>query len=117
MLSEKILGYQDELFKDLNTLISIESIDGTNSDECGRALEFVLKRAEDFGLLPERVTDKSGQVDLGSGGRLCAVLTHLDVVPAGNNWSVDPFALTEKEGRLFGRGIADDKGAALVTLH
>ena len=33
MLSEKILGYQDELFKDLNTLISIESIDGTNSDK------------------------------------------------------------------------------------
>ena len=105
------------MFKDLNTLISIESIDGTNSDECGRALEFVLKRAEDFGLLPERVTDKSGQVDLGSGGRLCAVLTHLDVVPAGNGWSVDPFALTERDGRLCGRGIADDKGAALVTLY
>ena len=29
MLSEKILGYKDELFEDLNTLISIESIDGS----------------------------------------------------------------------------------------
>ena len=70
MLSEKILGYKDELFEDLNTLISIESIDGSRDADCEKALEFVLKRAEDFGLLPERVTDKSGQADLGSGGRL-----------------------------------------------
>ena len=102
MLSEKILGYKDELFEDLNTLISIESIDGSRKD---------------FGLLPERVTDKSGQVDLGSGGRLCAVLTHLDVVPAGNSWSLSPYALTERDGRLYGRGIADDKGAAMVALY
>ena len=117
MLSEKILGYKDELFEDLNTLISIESIDGSRDADCEKALEFVLKRAKDFGLLPERVTDKSGQVDLGSGGRLCAVLTHLDVVPAGNSWSLSPYALTERDGRLYGRGIADDKGAAMVALY
>ena len=117
MLSEKILGYKDELFEDLNTLISIESIDGSRDADCEKALEFVLKRAKDFGLLPERVTDKSGQADLGSGGRLCAVLTHLDVVPAGNSWSLSPYALTERDGRLYGRGIADDKGAAMVALY
>ena len=39
------------------------------------------------------------------------------MVPAGNNWTVPPFSLTEKDGRLWGRGIADDKGAALVTLY
>ena len=117
MLSEKILEYKDELFEDLNTLISIESTDGSRDADCERALEFMLKRAEDFGLVPERVTDKSGQVDLGSGGRLCSVLTHLDVVPAGNGWSLSPYALTQRGGRLYGRGIADDKGAAMVTLY
>lgn len=114
---DKILEYQDELFDDLNKLLSLESVDGEKTEECKKALDFILSRAEDFGLKAEEVTDKSGHVEMGSGGMLCGVLSHLDVVPAGNNWSVNPFALTEKDGRLYGRGVADDKGAALVNLY
>ena len=113
----KILDYKDELLNDLNTLLGFESVSGEKDDECDKALEFILKRANDFGLTGEKVTDKSAHVELGNGGSLCAVLSHLDVVPAGNNWSVLPYALTDKDGRLFGRGIADDKGAALVNLY
>ena len=114
---DKILKYKDELFEDLNTLMSFESVDGAKPDECKKALEFILARAEDFGLDGELVTEQSAHVQLGSGGKLCGVLSHLDVVPAGNNWSVIPFELTERDGRLYGRGIADDKGAALVNLY
>ena len=117
MFGNKILDFKDELLKDLNTLLSFESVDGEKNDECDNALNFILKRAEDFGLTGERTTDKSGHITLGDSGKLCGVLTHLDVVPAGNSWSVPPYALTEKDGRLYGRGIADDKGAALVTLY
>ena len=116
MLYEKILEYREELFDDLNRLLSIESVDGARDGDCAAALDFILKRAEDFGLTAERVTAKSAHVDLGKGGRLCGVLSHLDVVPAGNNWTVNPYALTERDGRLYGRGVADDKGAALVNL-
>lgn len=117
MLYEKILEYREELFDDLNRLLSIESVDGARDGDCAAALDFILKRAEDFGLIAERVTAKSAHVDLGKGGRLCGVLSHLDVVPAGNNWTVNPYALTERDGRLYGRGVADDKGAALVNLY
>ena len=117
MLYEKILEYREELFDDLNRLLSIESVDGVRDGDCAAALDFILKRAEDFGLTAERVTAKSAHVDLGKGGRLCGVLSHLDVVPAGNNWTVNPYALTERDGRLYGRGVADDKGAALVNLY
>jgi succinyl-diaminopimelate desuccinylase len=37
-------------------------------------------------------------------------LGHSDVVPAGKDWSVDPFAATQKDGFLIGRGVADMKG-------
>ncbi len=44
--------------------------------------------------------------------------THLDVVPASANWSVPPFECTVRDGRIFGRGVADSKGgpAALLTV-
>ncbi len=44
--------------------------------------------------------------------------THLDVVPASSNWNVPPFECTEKDGLIFGRGVADSKGgvAALFTV-
>jgi acetylornithine deacetylase len=36
---------------------------------------------------------------------------HSDVVPVtGQNWTSDPFALTDRNGRLLGRGSADMKG-------
>ena len=44
--------------------------------------------------------------------------THLDVVPASQNWSFPTFECTVKDGRIFGRGVADSKGgpAALFTV-
>ena len=50
MFGNKILDFKDELLKDLNTLLSFESVDGEKNDECDNALNFILKRAEDFGL-------------------------------------------------------------------
>jgi acetylornithine deacetylase len=42
---------------------------------------------------------------------------HTDVVPVdGQPWTVDPFRLSEKEGRLYGRGTADMKGYLASVL-
>lgn len=42
---------------------------------------------------------------------------HTDVVPvAGQDWSTDPFTLTQKDGRLFGRGTSDMKAFSAVGL-
>jgi acetylornithine deacetylase len=42
---------------------------------------------------------------------------HTDVVPVdGQAWTVEPFRLTEKEGRLYGRGTADMKGYLASVL-
>ncbi|WP_424933427.1 acetylornithine deacetylase [Amaricoccus macauensis] len=42
---------------------------------------------------------------------------HTDVVPTeGQDWSSDPWTLTEREGRLFGRGTCDMKGFCAASL-
>lgn len=42
---------------------------------------------------------------------------HTDVVPVdGQAWTVDPFHLTEQDGRLYGRGTADMKGFIASVL-
>ncbi len=44
------------------------------------------------------------------------LMAHLDVVGvAEQTWSVPPFALTEKGGWLYGRGVSDDKGWAAIA--
>lgn len=49
-------------------------------------------------------------------GPTFAFNTHLDVVPAGEGWSRDPFSLHEQDGRLYGRGSCDAKGAMAGML-
>lgn len=46
------------------------------------------------------------------------VYGHLDVQPAAkeDGWDTEPFVLTEKDGKLFGRGSTDDKGPALAWM-
>lgn len=42
---------------------------------------------------------------------------HTDVVPVeGQDWDSDPFTVTEREGRLYGRGTADMKGFLAVIM-
>jgi acetylornithine deacetylase len=42
---------------------------------------------------------------------------HTDVVPVdGQKWTVDPWQLTERDGKLFGRGVCDMKGFVAVAL-
>lgn len=44
---------------------------------------------------------------------------HYDVVEAEDtdNWSLDPFEMTSKNGCLYGRGTSDNKGPTLAIIH
>ncbi len=45
------------------------------------------------------------------------IFSHLDIVPAGNGWSFDPFDPFVRDGFIFGRGTLDNKGAVVTTIY
>ncbi len=114
--------YEKEILADLEQLIAIPSVAAEAEEgmpfgrEAARALEFILKRAEEMGFATANIGNAAGHAEYGEGTEYAGVLTHVDVVPAGDGWETDPFTLTLKGNRLYGRGVADDKGAAVVSL-
>lgn len=44
------------------------------------------------------------------------ILAHADVVSEGSGWTVPPYEGTVKDGCIYGRGTADDKGPAVVAM-
>ena len=44
------------------------------------------------------------------------ILSHIDIVPAGDGWTYPPFAGKVINGKLFGRGSVDDKGPMVASL-
>jgi succinyl-diaminopimelate desuccinylase len=42
---------------------------------------------------------------------------HLDVVPAGAGWTVDPFGGVVRDGRIYGRGACDMKAGLAAAVH
>lgn len=119
----------DNLFpsykEDLADLIAIPSVlDEEGQKPLGepiqKALEEALKIAENLGF--KTTIDPNGYygyADIGEGEELFGVLGHIDVVPVGDldNWDSNPFELTEKDGKLFGRGTSDDKGPMLASMY
>nr|WP_246329556.1 acetylornithine deacetylase [Chthonobacter rhizosphaerae] len=75
------------------------------------------------GVASERIPDPTGEkanllATIGPADVPGFVLSgHTDVVPVdGQDWSTDPFVLTERDGRYYGRGACDMKGFLAVCV-
>ncbi len=86
-------------------------------------IEFVTDYLARHGVEAKRVYNDDGTkanlyASVGPPGAGGVILSgHTDVVPvAGQPWRSDPFVLTERQGRLYGRGTADMKGFLALAL-
>lgn len=119
----EILKYRKDILRDLETLIAIPSVcteplpGKPFGEEPARALECILEMAKRLGFETENTGNYAGDAHYGCGEDYIDVLTHVDVVPAGDGWDSEPFCMEERDGFLYGRGVADDKGAAVVSLY
>jgi len=113
----------------MSNLTSLQMIErlvafDTTSAKSNRALiDFVQGYLQGHGVAPRVVPDASGSkanlfATIGPAGPGGIVLSgHTDVVPVTDQpWSTDPFTLTARDGRLYGRGTADMKSFIAVAL-
>ena len=101
----------------IEVLEALVGFDTTSRNSNLALVEWVEAYLDRFGVAHERVPDKTGSkanvwATIGPSGMPGTILSgHTDVVPVdGQSWSTDPFRLTERNGRLYGRGATDMKG-------
>ena len=82
-----------------------------------KALECMLKNAEESGFAYKNVDNYGAHVDWGTGDRKLGIIGHLDVVPAGDGWSFEPYSGTVDGGYIYGRGTTDDKGPVVAAYY
>lgn len=125
---EGMLDYLDEL-------VAIQSLDGHESDaqrnvaakmrELGMAVDewqIDFEQVRQHPAYCEEVIREEGLGVVGSmgkgNGKSLILNGHVDVVPAGelDNWTVDPWRATVKDGKVFGRGALDMKGGLCCAI-
>jgi len=113
----------DDMIEDLGKLIEINSV-------CGEAKEgapYGVKSRAVLTLAQNMLEERGFSVDVfedmmitahyGPSPALMGILAHLDIVAVGDGWSSDPFKLTLRDGKLYGRGVIDNKGPSIAAMY
>ncbi|KHO28569.1 dipeptidase [Corynebacterium minutissimum] len=124
-ISDFVTTDRDTIFRQLSELVSFNSVHNEPGleDQTAKAAEWVSAALADASFTTESITTADGSTAIvanrkgAEGAKTVLLYSHYDVVPAGNPeaWDSDPFALTERDGRWYGRGAADCKGN--VAMH
>lgn len=88
-----------------------------------RVADIIEKWFREWGIGFERFEREKGRTNIigklgrgDEGYRKLFMAAHLDVVPAGDGWSTDPFEPTIKDGNIIGRGVLDNKGPMVSAM-
>lgn len=121
------LTFDKEAFtKDLETLISIKSINGncgekSENSPLGKgindAIEAFLEIGKRFGFKTKNLGGYCGWIEMGEGEKMLGIIAHTDTVETGDGWTYPALSCTVTEEGYYGRGVIDDKGPALLALY
>ena len=123
-LYDIIDSYKEDILKTAKRWIKQPSVGGDTAGENApfgsdvRAmLDLALKDAAEMGFETHDFDGYVMDARMGDGKQNMGILAHLDVVPVGEGWTKDPWGGEIEDGKIYGRGIADDKGCAVLALY
>jgi acetylornithine deacetylase/succinyl-diaminopimelate desuccinylase-like protein len=105
----------------LGDLVRIPTVNGRDVEEA--LVERIEQEARTLGLASLRVARQSERPNLlvhhGEGSERFALIAHMDTVAEGDpsGWSSPPFAAEVRDGRMIGRGVADNKAGLACGLY
>lgn len=122
-LDEYLNRVRPEYIRDLGALIAVPSV-GAEAEgeyvfgkESAAALEKAIEIGDSYGFKTKNHEYYCASIAYGEKEEEMGIVAHLDVVPAGDGWSYEPYKLTVDNGLLIGRGTEDDKGPAVAGLY
>lgn len=125
-LVERVQGALPSVRKDLEDLVRIQSVwaDPARRDEVHRSAQAVADLFTGVGFDDVRIVSEGGAPAVIArhppppGAPTVLLYAHHDVQPEGDpeQWVTAPFEPTERDGRLYGRGTADDKAGIATHL-
>lgn len=122
-LNERILELKDAMFQTIKESVAIESVKSAPEEDApyGRknkeALDHLLAVGEKLGFKTGNCGNRVGWIEYGEGEEMVGVLGHLDVVPLGEGWIHPPLACEVHDGKMYGRGVQDDKGPTIGAVY
>lgn len=110
--NKKMEEYYNLALEILEKLIALNTTNPPGEEE--QAARYLADVLQSYGVDCTVQPVAPGRANLigtiGTGGKSLLFDGHLDVVPANGDWTLPAFALTRKNGRLYGRGSCDMKG-------
>ncbi len=109
----------------LSDLIKIKSVNNHEDDVANYIKKLLAQHDINSKIIPVSDSRVDLEAEIGHGKPVLGISGHMDVVAPGDDsqWHSDPFTLTERSGKLFGRGSADMKSGlaamviAMIEIH
>lgn len=121
---EKVESLRDSMIEDILKVVRIDSVQSTAlpgkpfGEGVAAALDMALTIAKELGFQTRNIDGYMGYAQYGEGEDYVGVIGHLDVVPVGDGWNQPPFSgYVDENGRIFSRGILDNKGPVMSCLY